>query len=35
MIKDFIVIGAGMSGLSIARKIKDHELGSVWSAVVF
>lgn len=29
MIKDFIVIGAGMSGLSIAKKIKDQALGSV------
>jgi renalase len=29
MIKDFIVIGAGISGLSIARKIKDQSLGSI------
>jgi renalase len=29
MIEDFIVIGAGISGLSIARKIKDRSLGSV------
>lgn len=30
MIKNFIVIGAGLSGLNIARKIKNLNLGSVW-----
>ena len=27
--KDYIIIGAGLSGLNIARKIKELELGSV------
>lgn len=29
MIKDFVVIGAGLSGLNIARSIKDMDLGEV------
>jgi predicted NAD/FAD-dependent oxidoreductase len=29
MLKKFIVIGAGLSGLNIARKIKEHDFGSV------
>lgn len=29
MVKEFIVIGAGLSGLNVARKIREHALGDV------